>query len=225
MAFISVLYRFAEKYKIKYILNGGNIATECVLMPLSILYWGTDMTQISDILSKHCSRKLENYPFINIFYHKLYLRYIKNIRVLKPLNYMQYSRKLAIKELKLKYGFKPYKQKHFESRFTKFFEGYWLPTRFGYDMRRNQFSSLILTGQMTRDEALEQLDSPPLTSEESSIDFDFVCSKLNLKPSELKQFHSLPLSYYWDYKNRKFVFEVGEKILSAISGTQRGGAY
>ena len=137
---------------------------------------------------------------------------------------MNYTRKSAIAELKLRYGFKPYKQKHFESRFTKFFEGYWLPTRFGYDMRRNQFSSLILTGQMTRGEAIKELELPPLTPEESSIDFSYVCSKLNLTPFELEQLHSMPLSHYWDYKNRKYIFDVGEKVLSAISGTQRGGA-
>lgn len=224
MAFISVLYRFAEKYNIKYILNGGNISTECVLMPLRIIYWGSDLAQYKDILSKHASRKLDSYPFIDIFYHKLYLRYMKNIRVVKPLNYMEYTRKAAIAELELMYGFKPYKQKHFESRFTRFFEGYWLPTRFGYDMRRNQFSSLILTGQMTREEALQQLESPPLTPEEEAIDFEFVSSKLNLTPFDLKELHSLPLSYYWDYKNRKTIFEIGERVLSAISGTQRGGA-
>ena len=224
MAFISVLYKFARENNIKTILNGGNISTESVLMPIQILYWGTDMIQIKDILTKFSNKKFETYPFIDIFYHKIYLRFINNIRVFKPLNYIKYEKKDAISELIKEYAFKPYKQKHFESRFTKFFEGYWLPTRFNYDMRRNQLSSLILSDQMTRGDAKLILNDPPLSPEEVKKEFSYIASKLEIEENELKHYHNMPRKYYWNYKNKKFIFDFGEKILQKFSNTRRGGA-
>ena len=126
MAFISVLYKFAKKYRIKYILNGGNIATESVKPPIEYLYWGSDFTQVKDILSKFSHNTFPTYPFTNIFYHKIYLRYLYGVKTFKPLNYMKFIKKEAEKELESIYGWRSYPQKHFESKFTKFFEGYWL---------------------------------------------------------------------------------------------------
>lgn len=225
MAFIGVLYKFAEKYKIRHILNGGNISTESVLMPLQFLYWGTDMSQIKHILSLFGTSPMSTYPFSSIFYHKLYLRYIKGVKVIKPLNFLPYVKKEAFSELETIYGWKPYPQKHFESRFTKFFESYWLPTRFGYDMRRNQFSSLILSNQMTREEALAELKKSPFDEETIDEEFNYIAAKLNITPGELKQYHEMPKKFYWDYKNQRKLFELGEKVLSWIAGTRRGGAY
>ncbi len=225
LAFIGVLYRYAAKYNIKYILNGGNISTESVLMPLEILYWGTDMVHVKDILKKFSTKKLKNYPFANVLYHKFYLRYFRGIKVFKPLNYIDYLKSDAMAELENIYGWKPYPQKHFESRFTKFFEGYWLPTRFNYDMRRNQFSSLILSNQMDRKEALELLKNPSYDKDELENDLNFISSKLRITVNELKSFHKLPLSYYWDYKNQSKLFSLGEKILNLIGNARRGGSY
>lgn len=225
MAFIGVLYKFAEKHGIKHILNGGNISTECVLMPLEILYWATDMAQINDILSRYGTVPMHTYPFSSIFYHKLYLRYIRGVKVHKPLNFMPYIKKDAMLEMALTYGWKPYPQKHFESRFTRFFEGYWLPTRFGYDMRRNQYSSLILTEQMTRDEALSELEKPPYDPGTIEQEFNYIAAKLDISVDELRSYHEMPKKYYWDYRNQRRIFEWGERILSVISGARRGGAY
>jgi len=225
MAFVGVLYKFAHKHDIPFILNGGNISTECVLMPLEILYWGTDMAQVGDILNQFGTSPMPTYPFVSIFYHKLYLRYFRGVKVFKPLNYMPYIKKEAMALLESKYAWKPYPQKHFESRFTRFFEGWWLPTRFGYDMRRNQFSSLILTGQMDREEALERLKKPALDPSVAEQEFNYVAAKLGISPEELQAFHSLPKKFYWDYKNRRLVFEWGEKILKVLARTRRGGAY
>jgi N-acetyl sugar amidotransferase len=225
MAFIGVLYKFAQKYRIKTILNGGNISTECVLPPVSILYWGTDLTQIRDILNRFGSYPMNTYPFSSVFYHKIWLKYFKGVSVCKPLNYIEYKKDEAVKELQLKYGWKPYPQKHFESRFTRFFEGYWLPTRFGYDMRRNQLSSLILTGQITRDNALEILTHPPISSENADQEFKFVSNKLRISEDELRHYHTMPKKYYWDYANRKAIFDLGEKLMTIFGNTRRGGAY
>jgi hypothetical protein len=225
MAFIGVLYEFAAKLGIKHILNGGNISTECVLMPLDTLYWGTDMRQVRHILGQFGTVPMRTYPFSDIFYHKLYLRYFRGVQVFKPLNFMPYIKKEAMAEMESIYGWKPYPQKHFESRFTRFFEGYWLPTRFGYDMRRNQFSSLILTGQMTRDQAMAELEKPPYDPETINQDFAYIATKLGITVDELRRYHELPKKFYWDYKNRKKLFDVGEKVLGLIAGTRRGGAF
>tara|TARA_B100002019_G_scaffold293340_1_gene320238 strand:- start:9368 stop:10519 length:1152 start_codon:yes stop_codon:yes gene_type:complete len=224
MAFIGVLYKFARKYNINYILNGGNISTECVQRPLDIIYWGTDMRHINDILKKFGTREMKTFPFSSVFYHKLYLRYFRNIKVIKPLNYISYKKKDAMKLLSSLYDWKPYPQKHFESRFTRFFEGYWLPTRFGFDMRKVDLSSLILTNQITREEALEELKNPPYDSELSHQDFKYIANKLNISSSELKKFHEMPKKYWSDYKNLNNFFKFGEKILKFISGDRRGGA-
>jgi N-acetyl sugar amidotransferase len=154
-AFVAVLYKFANKHGVNYIMNGGNISTECVRNPLEWLYYGTDMWLINDIRARFCTRPLSNFPFSSVFSHKVYLKYIKKVKVIRALNYLPYTKEIAIKTLREEYGWRSYPQKHFESRFTRFFEGYWLPTRFGYDTRKVQFSSLILTGQMTRAEAID----------------------------------------------------------------------
>ena len=224
MAFIGVLYRFADKYKIKTILNGGNISTECVATPLQFLYWGTDMVQIQDILTKHGRWPLGKYPFSSIYYHKIYLRYFKGVKVFKPLNLLPYIKKQAMELLQKEYGWKPYPQKHFESRFTRFFEGWWLPTRFGYDMRRREFSSMILTGQMTREEALELLKKPPLEPQVAEQEFAYVAAKLEISRDELQKYHTMPKKFYWDYANQKWIFDLGEKVLGFLTGTVRGGA-
>lgn len=223
-AFVAVLYRFAKRYGIKTILNGGNIATECVRTPLRYFYWGTDMRQIRDIISRFCRAPLPTYPFSSIYHHKLYLRFLRGVKVVKPLNYVPYGKVDAESLLEREYGWRPYGQKHFESRFTRFYEGYWLPTRFNFDIRRVQFSSLILTGQMSRQEALEELQKPPYDSELVHQDFDYVASKLGITSDELRGYHEMPKRYYWDYRNQHRILELGERILATLFGTRRGGA-
>ena len=225
MAFIGVLYKFASKYGIKYILNGGNISTECVPRPLTYIYWGTDMVHIRDILARFGSVPMKTFPFSSIYYHKAYLPYLKRIKVFKPLNFMPYNKQDAMKKMAEIYGWKPYPQKHFESRFTRFFEGYWLPTRFGFDLRKVDLSSLILTGQKSREEALTELDQPAYDPKLIDQDFEYVATKLRISNDELRGYHEAPLRFYWDYKNQHRIFEFGEKFLSLIAGTRRGGAF
>jgi len=215
-AFIATLYNFANTYKVKYILNGGNISTECVRNPMEWLYYGTDMAQIKDIHEKFGTVPLKNYPLSSILRHKFYLRYVKGIKVVKPLNYLPYTKKDAIKLLTEKYGWREYPQKHFESRFTKFYEGYWLPVKFGYDTRKVQYSSLILTGQMSREEALERLKFPPYDSETIADEFKYIATKLNITVEELQTYMDAPNKTYKDYKNQESLFILGAKVLKAI---------
>ena len=113
-----------------------------------------------------------------------------------------------------------YPQKHFESRFTRFYEGYWLPTRFGYDTRRVQYSSLILTGQMTRVEALTKLEKPAYDPETIDEDFAYIASKLGISVEELRGYHQMPLKTYKDYKNQEWMFDLGAKVLKLL-GVER----
>lgn len=215
-AFVATLYNFAEKYKIKHILNGGNFSTECVRNPKEWLYYGTDMRQIKDLLSKFGTRRLESYPFSSVLRHKFYLRYIKGVEVVKLLNYFPYIKKEAMEELRREYGWVIYKQKHFESRFTRFYEGYWLPERFGFDTRKVQFSSLILTGQMTREEALEELKKPALSPDEIREEFEFISKKLEISMSDLENYLKMPLMSYKDYKNSEALFDFGATVLHKL---------
>lgn len=215
-AFIATLYYFADKHKIRYILNGGNFSTECIQYPLQWLYYGTDMVFINDILKQFGTRKMVTYPFSSVFRHKIYLKYLKGVEVIKPLNYMPYIKDEALKLLEKEYNWKPYPQKHFESRFTKFYEGYWLPERFGFDTRKVQLSSLILTNQMTRTEALKILSMPAYDPSAIEDEFNYVAKKLGITPEELKYYFNLPKKYYWDYKNLQNIFIWGARILNWI---------
>lgn len=215
-AFIATLYKFADKHNIKYILNGGNFSTECVQYPMKYYYYGTDMRQINDIRKKFCTSSMESYPFSSIFRHKIYLKYFKGVNVVKPLNYIPYTKEIAIKFLLEEYRWKPYPQKHFESRFTKFFEGYWLPERFGFDPRRVQYSSLILTGQMTRSEALEKLSKPAYDPATINEEFNYIATKLGITKEELLNYFNMPKKYYWDYKNQQNIFRLGARVLNWI---------
>jgi hypothetical protein len=136
-----------------------------------------------------------------------------------------YSKTGAVNLLQAEYGWKPYPQKHFESRFTKFYEGYWLPTRFNFDVRKCQLSSLILTGQLEREAALDILNTQTYSHEEIQADFEYICKKLEISTDELKNFHEMPLKYYWDYKNNHKILSAIEKIVTFLKMGRRGGAF
>lgn len=221
-AFVATLYKFADKYNIKYILNGGNISTECVQLPIRYFYWGTDMMEINDIRKHFGTSKMETYPFSSVFRHKIYLRYFKGVKVVKPLNCMPYVKEDALSLLEKEYGWKPYPQKHFESRFTNFYEGYWLPERFSWDNRRPQLSSLIMTGQMTRHEALQIIKKPAYDPEKINDEFKFIATKLGISTEELRGYFMMPKKFYWDYKNQERIFNLGAKVLNFL-GIDRAG--
>jgi N-acetyl sugar amidotransferase len=213
LAYTSAMYRWANKNGVKYILNGGNISTECVRNPKEWIYYGTDFRQLKDILKRFGTVDLKSFPLSNILFHKVYLRYFKRIKVVKPLDLLPYDKRKAKKILSDLYGWEGFNQKHFESRFTRFYEGYWLPTRFGIDTRRVQFSSLILTGQMSRDDALKELEN--LSYDPSTIDeeFRFVASKIGISEDQLRSYHEMELKSFKDYRNSEVIFDIGAYIL------------
>jgi N-acetyl sugar amidotransferase len=216
LAFVSVLDTYAAKNKIKYILNGGNISTEVIVNPNAWGYWGTDNVHNQDIIKQFGTVKMKTYPFTNAFNRKIVMPYLKGVKVVKLLNSTTYIKKDAEKLLVDEYGYVPYDQKHFESLMTKFIEGYWLPKRFGYDVRRPQFSSLILTGQMTREEAIEKLSFPAIPEGEAKKLFEEIAQKLEISPEELQTYFTMPLKTYKNYKNQDQFFAFGAKIMKAM---------
>ena len=222
-AFISLIDKYAEEYNIKYILNGYNICTEVFADPSS---WGKgagqtgDGTYIKDVIKKFCNIKIKKYTITNGLKHKFILPYIKGIKTVKPLNLVEFTKKSMINTLKEEYGYEPYGQKHFENLLTKFLEGWWQPTRFGHDIRRAQLSSLVVTGQMTRDEALKVLEKPSLSEEESKQLFLEVAEKLNISEEELKKFYKLP-ECKEKFRSQKWLYEFGIRFYEKLGLEKR----
>ena len=219
-AFFAGLYNYAAEKGVKTILTGANYSTECVREPLEWHYHASDLVQMRDIHAKFGTMPLRKFPQADILKFKIYYRYMKGIRVEKPLNYFPYFKEEAIETLERLYGWQRYPNKHYESRFTKFYEGYWLIKKFGYDKRRAHFSSLILTGQMSRDEALERLSTMPFSEEEAMRDLEYVAKKLEVDASELLGLLNGPNKSYRDYKSRAGIMQLGADTLRML-GVQR----
>lgn len=220
-AFFATMYNFAEKHKIKHILTGANHSTECVRNPLEWVYYASDVTMIKDIHSKFGANPLKRFPLNNILNHKVYLRYVKGVKVVSPLNYFPYIKKDAIQLLSEKFDWEEYPQKHFESIFTKFYEGYWLPKKFGFDTRKVQFSSLILTGQMTRQEALEKLSTPPYDAKTIKMDFEYIAKKLKITTDELQGYLDSPNKSFRDYRSQERIFIMGNRVMNLLGSEKR----
>jgi len=221
-AFFATMYKFAHKYSIRHILTGANFSTECVRNPIEWMYYQSDTTQLRDIHRRFGTRPLETFPVASILWYKVYLRYVKRIRVVTPLNYVPYVKSDAMQLLADRFGWQPYPQKHFESRFTRFYEGYWLPTKFGFDTRRVQFSSLILTKQMTRAEAIEKLKQPAYDPEKLAQDFEYVATKLGITTEELRRYHDQPNKSFRDYRSQEGTYRVGAALMRSL-GLALGG--
>jgi N-acetyl sugar amidotransferase len=219
-AFFAGLYNFAAKHDSKYILTGANYSTECVREPLEWHYHASDLRQLKDIHRRFGTRPLKKFPLAGIFRFKIYYRFFKSVQVVKPLNSVPFFKEAAMDELVAKYGWQKYAHKHYESRFTRFYEGYWLPSKFGYDKRRAHFSSLILTGQLSRDVALEKIAVSAYDAETLANDFEYIATKLGLTVPELQALHAGDRKTYRDYKNDMAMIELGTKVLRLL-GVQR----
>lgn len=222
-AFIAQVDKFSLKYGVKYILNGYNICTEIFANPES-WYKGAgptaDKTYIKDVLKKHGGFKTKNYTYTTGFKHKFWIPYVKGVKTVHLLNYTHFTKQEMIDTLVNKYGYEPYKQKHFEDLLTKFLEGWWLPERFGYDIRKAWLSSLVITGQMSRDEALEILKTPPLTEKESKELFSQVAEKLQITEDELMSYFNLP-KVYRKYRSNEWMFKIGIKLYTILGLDKR----
>ena len=220
-AIFAAMYNFAAKHKIKYVLTGANYSTECIKNPMEWMYMGSDLKQLKDIHKKFGQRPLVNYPTTSILKHKVYLRYLKGIRVVRPLNYVPYIKKEATQFLADRYAWQKYPRKHSEGRFVPFCEGYWMFKKFGFDTRKVEFSSLIVTKQMTRDEAIEKLAELPYDENNIAHDFEYVATKLGITTDELQRYMDLPNKTYKDYKSQLQIFIWGIRIMKALGLERR----
>jgi N-acetyl sugar amidotransferase len=222
MAFFATMYKFAQENDVKYILTGANLSTECIRNPLEWMYYQSDSIQLRDIHRRFGTRPLTKFPLTTIFRHKILLPYVKGIQTVRPLNYGPYIKEEAVRLLVEKFGWQPYPQKHFESRFTRFYEGYWLPKKFGFDTRKVQYSSLIVTGQMTREEALKKLEQPALDDETVKQEFEYVATKLGISVAELRGYMDAPNKTFRDYRSQEAFYAVGARAMRML-GLELGG--
>lgn len=222
LVFFSSLYNFAAKNKYKYILTGGNFSTECVREPFEWgAYYQTDMRYVRDVHNKFGTRSLATFPTCDIFKYKLNYRILKGVRVVKPLDYVPFIKAEAIKKLVDLFGWQPYQHKHHESRFTRFHESFWLPRKFGYDRRKAHLSSLVLTNQMSRDEALDRVSRPELDEQTLLQEFEYVARKLDLTVKELQNYFDGKNKNFKDYKNNFKLITLGTRVLQLLGIEKR----
>ncbi len=220
-AIFASLYNYAVKNDINYILTGGNFSTECIREPLEWAYHASDLKHIKEIHKLFGKEKLKNFPFCDIFTYKIFYKYFKNINVFQPLNYISYNKIEAINILEENYKWIKYANKHYESRFTKFYEGYWLRKKFNFDKRRAHFSSLILTNQMTRHEAIKKLKNEPLDEIDIKNEFKFVCEKLDISEDYLENLMRSENRSFKDYKSNYKYIQFFVKLLRLIGWERR----
>ncbi|TKC05271.1 N-acetyl sugar amidotransferase [Pedobacter frigoris] len=221
-AFFSALYKFARKNKIKYVLTGSNISTECCREPEEWGgYAGIDTTLTKDIHRRFGKRPLKTFPLVDILKYKIYYKYVLGMHVFKPLDLVPYNKKEVEKMLEEKFGWQKFQHKHHESRFTRFYEDYWLPRKFGFEKRRAHFSSLILTNQMTREEALDRISRPELDEQFLKQEFEYVANKLDLTVAELQEIFEGENKTYRDYKNKKNIIALGSKVMRILGLEKR----
>ncbi|GEM_PF-65229 len=202
-AIFAKLFSFTAENKIRYVLSGHNIATESVL-PESWEYTARDDKHIRAIHKRFGTRPLRTLPIMSVFRSFLYARlapikFLPGMKIVNPLNFVDYTKDKAKAELSREIGWQEYGAKHFESRFTKFFQAYWLPQRFGYDKRRAHLSSLILSGQISRDAAIAELEKPMYPPDELAEDMEFVRKKLELSETEFTDILNAPTHHHTEY--------------------------
>jgi N-acetyl sugar amidotransferase len=205
MAIPAVLHKVAAKYNVKYILSGCNYATEGVL-PESWHYDRKDETYLRAIHKQFGKMKLTTFPTFG-FINETYYKFIKGIRFVYILNYIPYSKGAARKLLEKEYDWTYYGGKHYESRYTRFVQSFILSEKFNIDYRKANSSTLICTGEITREEAIQELASKPYETKQVEEDKEYFCKKLGISFNEFDEMMEAPLKSYRDYPNNKKLLE------------------
>lgn len=209
-AFPAVAFEQASKYKIKYILSGHNFASESIL-PKAWGYNAADARHVKGIQRRFGTMSLKNYPTMGLFKRHGWYETIMGIKSVRLLNYMPYHYDDAKQTITEELGWQDYGGKHYESIFTRYFQGHYLPHKFGFDKRKAHYSSLILSGQMTRDEALTQLALPPYDESLRAQDHAFIAGKLGISVSEFESILSRPPMDHLSYPNEKWLWDLALK--------------
>ena len=219
-AIFAALYDFAHKNNIKYVFNGYNFATESI-NPAAWGHQAMDYRHLKAIQNKFGERKLKRYPRLNFFMRYIWFTLVKRMTIINPLNYIDYRKDHAIEVMKKELDWQYYGGKHYESRFTKFFQSYYLPVKFNFDKRRSHLSSLIISGQITRDEALTIMEKPPYAEDEIISDLEYVAKKLDWSVTEFQAIIDQPARRHQDFATNDSLFRLGmrsKSIIKLISG-------
>lgn len=219
-AIFAALYNYAVKNNIKYVITGSNSATEFIRPPVEWLYMN-DLRMAKDIHKKFGVRELKTFPMCGMLKYKIYYRYFKGMHRAYPLDYVVYNKAEAENLLHEKYGWTKYENKHYENVFTRFFEGYYLPHKFGFDTRKNVASNEILAGTLTREEALERLSKPAYDPEQMIQDKEYVAKKLGITVEEFDNIIEGPNHTPADYKNSMWLIKLGVKISKLLGMENR----
>ena len=200
----AILYKTAIEHNIKYILHGGNISTESI-MPSNWMESNLDLNLLKTIHKRFGSKKLKTYPQMGLL--KMgYYTFFKKIKFIGILNYYDYKKEEAIETLENEMNWKKYESKHFESIFTRWFQGYFLIKKFKIDKRKAHLSSLIADGQMTREEGKEILSKPPYKPEDAENDTAYIKKKLNISDTEMENILSADIKNDLNYSfTRKYL--------------------
>jgi N-acetyl sugar amidotransferase len=209
-AIFAALYKFAEKNNIRYVLNGLNFATESI-MPSNWGFQAMDYRHLKSIHDRFGERELKEYPHISFFQRYIYFTLIGRMVIINPLNYINYRKDDAIEILKKEIGWQYYGGKHFESRFTKFFQSYYLPVKFNFDKRRAHLSSLIISGQISRSDALYKMNENLYSDDEIKYDLAYVAKKLDWSETEFRAIINLPPARHRDFATNEYLFDFGMK--------------
>lgn len=210
-AIFAGLYNYAVKHKIKYVLTGSNNSTEFIRPPLEWLYMN-DLDMALDIHKKFGTRPLKTFPTCHILKYKIWYKLHYGMTRVYPLDYVVYDKAKAVELLHEKFGYESYANKHFENVFTRFFEGYYLPKKFGFDTRKNVLSNMILAGTITREEALRILEQPPYDPEQGELDKAYVAKKMGISTEEFEKIIARPNKTPYDYKNIAWLMKLGVAI-------------
>lgn len=197
-AIFACFYGLAAKHGIKWVLNGSNFACESILPPA----WGYDAGDLRHIEAIHRQfgeKRLRRFPRMGYAEYALRFRVFHRLNIVKPLNLLRYRKDEAIRTLANEFGWRYYGGKHYESRFTKFFQGWYLPTKFGYDKRLAHISSLILNGELTRDEGLIELEREHYPAADLREDMVYMQKKLGVNAEEFDRLMNLAPRRHEDY--------------------------
>jgi len=209
--FFTTLYRTAKKFDLRHFLSGVNYATENVVPPGSGFPY-TDEVHLRGVHRRFGKVPLATYPVMPFVEFLWLTRLRKLLTVHRPLNYINYNKDQAVDVLRQQYAWRDYGAKHSESRFTKFYQDIYLPQKFGFDKRRLHLSSLIVSGQLTRAQAVEELAQPILATQQVRRDIRFVAKKLGLCAAELEAMIAAPAIAHTEYPNQQAAMGVLNRI-------------
>ena len=199
VAIPAALHSVAAKHGIKYILSGGNLATEGIL-PKSWHYDVRDLKYFNHIHRTFGTRPLKRFPTFG-YKKEIFYKIVKGMRMIYPLNFVPFIKDDAIRLLSEKFEWRPYGGKHHESTYTKFIQSYYLYEKFKIDYRRATLSTRICVGEIDRCRAIEQLRSKPYNPEEIDEMKNYIAKKLGIDRDEFEGIMRLPPKWYWDYPN------------------------